>query len=420
MQHLTSLPQNAASDLEGTIKALRHDFPILKQTVHGKPLVFLDSAASAQKPLQVIQTFERVFSSQYANIHRGLHWMSERTTEAYEGVRDKVAQFIGARNRKEIIFTRNSTEAINLVAYSFGSLLKHGQAIVISEMEHHANIIPWQLLAERRHVELKIAPITEDGDLDMVALKKILSTNDVGLVSITHMSNVLGSIVNAKQVADLAHAVGAKVLFDGSQSIVHMPVDVNAIEADFYTFTAHKLYGPTGVGVLWARAEILNAMPPFMGGGDMISSVSFSHSTWADIPHKFEAGTPAIAEVIALGAAIDYVQSVGYEIIQKLEADVSSYALSELGKISGLTILGNPKKRGGVISFIMEGAHPHDIATLLDHHGVAIRAGHHCAEPLMKRLGVTSTARASFGIYSTRDDVDIFVSSLEQIRMILQ
>lgn len=395
---------------------IRAQFPILGQKVHDRPLVFLDSAASAQKPNAVIDAMADTMRTQYANIHRGLHWMSERTTEAYEGVRDQVAGFLNAPSREEIVFTRNSTEAINLVAYSLGTLLKPGQAVVISEMEHHANIVPWQMLRDRAGIELRIAPITDAGDLDLEAFKALLADGNVALVAITHMSNVLGSVTPAKQIADIAHAAGALVLFDGSQFVVHRKTDVQALGADFYTFTGHKLYGPTGIGVLWARKDLLEAMPPFMGGGDMISTVTFERSTWANVPHKFEAGTPAIIETIGLGAAIAWVESIGLDTITAHEADVTAYALKRLQDVPGLTIVGNPQDRGGVVSFTMQDVHPHDIATLLDRNGVAVRAGHHCAEPLMRRLGVTATARASFGIYTLKEEIDVLADTLVRIR----
>lgn len=399
-----------------SLRDRRADFPILGETVHGRPLVFLDSAASAQKPVQVIDAMGDAMRTQYANIHRGLHWMSERTTDAYEAVRGQVAGLIGAPAREEVIFTRNSTEAINLVAYSFGSLMRPGQAVVISEMEHHANLVPWQMLRDRTGIELRVAPITDDGDLELDALERLLADGEVALVAVTHMSNVLGTVTPARRIADIAHAAGARVLFDGSQFVVHRRVDVQAIDADFYTFTGHKLYGPTGIGVLWGRRELLDAMPPFMGGGDMISTVTFEHSTWAGLPHKFEAGTPAIIETIGLGAAISYIEAIGYEAIAAHEAALVAYALPRLAEVPGLHVVGAPAERGGVISFTMDDVHPHDIATLLDRNGIAVRAGHHCAEPLMRRLGLSATARASFALYTTREEVDALVSTLTQIR----
>nr|WP_025827599.1 cysteine desulfurase [Acetobacter persici] len=398
------------------VAAIRKQFPILSQKVHDRPLVFLDSAASAQKPDAVIDAMAHTMRSQYANIHRGLYWMSERTTEAYEAVRDQVARFLNAPSREEIIFTRNSTEAINLVAHSFGALLRPGQAVVISEMEHHANLIPWQMLRDRAGIELRVAPITDAGDIDLEALQALLADGAVALVAITHMSNVLGTVTPAKTIADMAHSAGAQVLFDGSQSVVHRKTDVQALGADFYTFTGHKLYGPTGIGVLWARRDLLEAMPPFLGGGDMISTVSFEKSTWANVPHKFEAGTPAIIETIGLGAAISWVEAIGFEAIAAHEAALTTHALARLADVPGLKVVGQPEERGGVISFTMEDVHPHDIATLLDRNGIAVRAGHHCAEPLMRRLGLTATARASFGIYTLPEEIDTLAETLVRIR----
>ena len=399
------------------ISRVRSDFPILKQLVHGKPLVFLDSAASAQKPRAVIDAMVNAMETQYANVHRGLHWMSERTTEAYEAARDAAAHLINAGDRREIVFVRNSTEAINLVAHSFGRhLLKPGQAVLISAMEHHSNIIPWQLLRDDKGIELRVAPITDAGELDMVAFEALLADGRVGLVAITHMSNVLGTYTPAERIARIAHAHGAKVLFDGSQAVVHRRVDVQAIGADFYVFTGHKLYGPTGIGVLYGRRELLEAMPPFLGGGEMISSVTYERSTWAEVPHKFEAGTPAILEGIGLRAAIEYVEAIGYDAIAAHEASLTDHALARLAAVEGLTIFGQAQDRGGVISFELDRAHPHDIATLLDRNGIAVRAGHHCAEPLMTRLGVTGTARASFAIYTTHEEIDVLADTLVKVR----
>jgi cysteine desulfurase/selenocysteine lyase len=396
---------------------IRAQFPILSETVRGKPLVFLDSAASAQKPRAVIEAMVHAMEHQYANVHRGLHWMSERTTDAYEATRDSVARLINARDRAEIVFVRNSTEALNLVAHSYGrGILKPGQAVVISEMEHHSNIVPWQMLRDAHGVELRVAPISDAGELDMDAYEALLTDGKVGLVSITHMSNVLGSYTPAARIAALAHQYGAKVMFDGSQAVVHRRVDVQALDADFYAFTGHKLYGPTGIGILWARKEVLEAMPPFMGGGDMISSVTFERSTWAQVPHKFEAGTPAILESIGLNAAIGFMDSIGYDAIAEHEASLTEHALARLSTIEGLTVIGRAQDRGGVVSFTMDGAHAHDVATLLDRQGIAVRAGHHCAEPLMQRLGLQSTARASFGIYTTHEEIDALADTLARVR----
>jgi len=403
------------------VDRIRQDFPILSQTVRGKKLVFLDSAASAQKPRAVIEAMSRAMETQYANVHRGLHWMSERTTDAYESVRDQVASLLNAPSRDEIVFTRNTTEAINLVAHSYGrGVLKPDQAVLISEMEHHSNIVPWQMLRDAHGNPLLVAPVTDAGELDMAAYESLLADGNVGLVAITHMSNVLGTYTPAARVAALAHQYGAKVLFDGSQAVVHRVTDVQAIDADFYVFTGHKLYGPTGIGVLWGRAELLDRMPPFLGGGDMISSVSFEKSSWARVPHKFEAGTPAILEAIGLGAAISYVNDIGYDTIAAHEQSLTDHALATLSAIEGLHITGRAQDRGGVISFTMDGAHAHDIATLLDRNGIAVRAGHHCAEPLMRRLGLDSTARASFALYTTHAEIDALAESLARVRSFFQ
>jgi cysteine desulfurase/selenocysteine lyase len=399
------------------VQAIRAQFPILGEKVRGKDLVFLDSAASAMKPRAVIDSMVATMETQYANIHRGLHWMSERATDAYESTRDAAARLLNARDRTEIVFVRNSTEAINLVAHSYGrGILKPGQAVVISEMEHHSNIVPWQMLRDAHGIELRVAKVTDAGELDMAAFEALLTDRKVGLVAITHMSNVLGTYTPAERIARLAHEYGAKVLFDGSQAVVHRRVDVQALDADFYVFTGHKLYGPTGIGVLWARRELLEAMPPFMGGGDMISSVTFERSTWAHVPHKFEAGTPAIIEGIALGAAIRWVEEIGYDAISAHEAALTEHALARLSAVEGVTIIGRAQDRGGVISFTLEGAHAHDVATLVDRQGIAVRAGHHCAEPLMHRLGLDSTARASFGVYTTAEEIDVLAETLTRVR----
>lgn len=399
------------------LAAIRAEFPILSETVRGKPLVFLDSAASAQKPRAVIQAMVHTMEHQYANIHRGLHWMSERTTDAYEATRDAAARLLNAADRSEIVFVRNTTEAINLLANTYGrALLKPGQAVLISEMEHHSNIVPWQMLRDSHGIELRVAPVTDAGELDLDAYAKLLEDRRVGLVAITHMSNVLGTYTPAERLVKLAHDHGAKIMLDGSQAVVHRRVDVQALDADFYVFTGHKLYGPTGIGILYGKRELLDAMPPWMGGGDMISSVSFERSTWAATPHKFEAGTPAIIDGIGLGAAIEFVESIGYDAIAAHEAALTDHALARLSAIEGLTIIGRAQDRGGVVSFTLDRAHAHDIATLLDRQGIAVRAGHHCAEPLMRRLGLDSTARASFGLYTTQAEIDALADTLVRIR----
>jgi cysteine desulfurase / selenocysteine lyase len=411
---------SAAVQIPGfDLTQIRKDFPILAQQVHGKDLVFLDSAASAQKPRVVIDAMVHVMEAQYANVHRGLHWMSERTSDAYEAVRDKTAAFLNAGAREEIIFTRNATESINLVAYTYGrTSLQPGDAIVVSEMEHHANLVPWQMLRDAHGVELRIAKITDSGEIDFDSLEAQFADGKVKLLAITHMSNVLGTYTPAERLAAFAHERGAKILLDGSQAVVHRRIDVRAIDADFYVFSGHKLYGPSGIGVLYAKRELLDSMPPFLGGGDMIASVSYERSTWAKPPYRFEAGTPAIIETIGLGAAIDYVEAIGFDAISAHERDLTDHALATLSAIEGLKILGTAQDRGGVISFTMKGAHAHDIATLLDRQGIAVRAGHHCAEPLMGRLGVTSTARASFALYTTREEIDALAAGLQRIKQI--
>jgi cysteine desulfurase/selenocysteine lyase len=399
------------------IGRIRSEFPILGQQVRGKKLVFLDSAASAQKPRAVIDAFRDAMETQYANVHRGLHWMSERTTDAYEGTRDVVASLINAGGRAEIVFVRNSTEGINLVANSYGrGVMRPGQAVVLSEMEHHSNLVPWQMLRDAHGIELRVAPVTDAGELDMAAFEALLVDGRVGLVAITHMSNVLGTYTPAERIVALAHAHGAKVLFDGSQAIVHRRVDVQALGCDFYVFTGHKLYGPTGIGVLWARPELLERMPPWMGGGDMIASVTWERSTWAHVPHKFEAGTPAIVEAVGLGAAIDYVNSIGKERIAAHEHDLLTYAQERLREINSLRLIGTARGKGPVISFEMKGAHPHDVATVIDRQGIAVRAGTHCVMPLLERFNVTATCRASFGMYNTREEVDQLAQALIKAR----
>lgn len=407
----------AKEPVRKSLAEARADFPILAEKVHGRPLIYLDSAASAQKPRAVIEAMVSAMEHQYANVHRGLHWMSERTTEAYEEARVAAARLLNAREPEEIVFVRNSTEAINLVAHSYGrGVLRPGQAVLISEMEHHSNIVPWQLLRDAHGVDLRVAPVTDAGEIDMAAFEGLLADGKVGLVAITHMSNVLGTVTPAERIVRIAHAAEAKVLFDGSQAIVHRSVDVQALDADFYVFTGHKLYGPTGIGVLWARRELLERMPPFLGGGEMISEVTFERSSWATVPHKFEAGTPAIVEAIGLGAAIRYLEEIGYPAIAAHEAALTEHALARIASVAGVRVLGAAQDRGGVVSFTLDRAHAHDVATLLDRSGIAVRAGHHCAEPLMRRFGVDSTARASFALYTTAGEVDALADALGKVR----
>jgi cysteine desulfurase/selenocysteine lyase len=400
------------------VARIREDFPILSQTVRGKPLVFLDSGASAQKPRAVIQAMVRCMEERYANVHRGAYHLSEASTADYEAARVAVARFINAGDPREVIFTGNSTAAINLVAHSWGrGVMKPGQAVLISEMEHHANIIPWQMLRDDKDIELRVARITDAGELDMDDLAAKLADGKVGLVAITHMSNVLGTVTPAERIVAMAHAAGAKVLFDGSQAAVHRRVDMQALGADFYVFTGHKLYGPTGIGVLWARLEHQERMPPFLGGGDMISSVSFAGSTWAEPPAKFEAGTPAIVEAVGLHAAVDYVTAIGMPAIEAHERRLVDHAMRRLSDITGLLLLGQAQDRGGVFSFALDNAHAHDLATLLDRAGIAVRAGRHCAEPLHTRLDVEGgTCRASFGLYTTEAEIDYLAEALTKAR----
>ncbi len=412
---MTSAQHSDANIQPFDVAKVRADFPILTRTMHDKPLVFLDSAASAQKPRQVIDAVRDVYEREYANVHRGLYEISEAVTARYEGVRETIRRYINAGHTHEIIFTRNATESINLVVASYGrSFLQEGDEVIISELEHHANIVPWQMLRDEKGIVLRIAPISDDGELIMDAFEKLLGPR-TKLVAISHMSNVLGTILPVAEITRLSHAAGAKVLLDGCQSVTHIPVDVQALGCDFYVFSGHKLYGPSGIGVLYAREELLDAMPPYMGGGDMISSVTFEKSTWAKLPHKFEAGTPAIAQAIGLGAAIDYVSALGLEQIGAHEHDLLNYGTQQLSSVDGLRLVGTAPAKASVMSFTLDFAHPHDIATIIDRAGVAVRAGHHCAQPLMARMDVPATVRASLGMYNTRADIDALVAALGEV-----
>lgn len=398
------------------VEAARRDFPILTREIHGKPLVFLDSAASAQKPRQVIDAERYIYENEYANVHRGIHYLSQICTDRMEAAREKIRVFLNAGKTGEIIFTRNATESINLVAASWGrKFLKAGDEIILSEMEHHSNIIPWQFLRDELGVVLRIAPVTDDGEFRMDAFAELLGER-TKLVAITHMSNVLGTIVPVADVVRMAHDAGAKVLLDGAQAVTHIPVDVQALDCDFYVFSGHKLYGPSGIGVLYGKEELLEAMPPYMGGGEMIRSVTFEKAEWADLPYKFEAGTPAIAQAVGLGAAVDYVKGLGLDAIGAHEADLLTYATQRLSAVEGLKIIGTAPGKASVLSFTMDCAHPHDIGTLVDRAGVAIRVGHHCAQPLMDRMCLAATARASFGLYNTRGEVDVLANSLDAVQ----
>lgn len=400
------------------IQAVRAEFPILARTMHGKQLVYLDSAASAQKPQSVIDVITHHYAHEYANVHRGAYWLSETLTEKYERARETVRAFINARSDREVVFTKGATEAINLVASSFGKRLQAGDEIVITELEHHSNIVPWQMLREERGVVLKVVPVTPEGDVELSAIEQAISDR-TKLVAIAHVSNVLGTILPIHDICRLARAAGAHVLIDGCQGIVHAPVDVQDIDCDFYAFSGHKLYGPNGIGVLYGKEELLESMPPYQGGGEMISSVTFEHTEWADLPAKFEAGTPPIVPAIGLGAAIDYVSSYDHEAISDHEQAVLHYATERLGSINSLKLVGTAARKASVVSFVVEGAHPHDMATILDRSGVCVRAGHHCAQPLMDSLGHTSTLRASFGMYNTTSDVDVLIEALEKARELL-
>ena len=397
------------------IDAIRADFPILSREIHGKPLVYLDSAASAQKPQQVIDALTFAYTDTYSNVHRGLHFLSEASTDAYEAVRQKVAGFIGAPSPDEIVLTAGATMSLNMIAHSWAlPRLQAGDEILISIAEHHANIVPWQMVAERTGAVLRAFPMDEDGSFSMQAMTAMTSEK-TRIISVPHVSNVLGTVFPLAKIAKLAKSVDALFVVDGCQGAIHMPVDVTALGCDFYVFSAHKLYGPNGVGVLWGKLEILAEMPPFMGGGDMIDRVTIEKSTYAEPPHRFEAGTPAIAEVIALGAAIDYVQSIGMAAIRAHEQEILSYAHQRLSAVDGLNIIGTAVGKSGVVSFTMDCAHPHDISTIIDRDGIAIRAGHHCAQPLMDYLDVPSTARASVGVYNTKSEFDALATSLEKV-----
>jgi len=401
------------------IAAIRQEFPVLNREVKGRPLIYFDNAATSQKPQAVIDAQVQYYSNYNSNIHRGIHTLAEEATAAYEETRDTVKSFIGARSREEIIFTRGTTESINLVAYSWGRKnIQAGDEIIISNMEHHSNIVPWQLLCEEKNAVLKIIPVNDEGELLQDEYEKLLNSK-TRLVSVVHASNALGTVNPVKQMIARAHAVGALFMVDGAQSAVHLDIDVQDLDCDFFALSAHKLYGPTGVGVLFGRKELLEAMPPFMGGGEMIKEVTLQKTTFNDLPYKFEAGTPNIADVIAFKAAIQFVLSLGREKIRRHEQDLMDYATTELEKIPGLRIIGKAKEKVSVISFVLENAHPQDIGILLDNRGIAVRTGHHCAQPLMDRYRIPGTARASFAVYNTRYEVDELVKGLQRVVKIL-
>ena len=398
------------------VEAVRRDFPILSRLVHGKPLVYLDNGASAQKPQQVIDAISRTYSTEYANVHRGLHFLSNAATDAYEGAREKVRAFLNAGSVDEIVFTKSSTEAINTVAYGYGMpKIGEGDEIVLTIMEHHSNIVPWHFIRERQGAKLVFVPVDDDGAFHIEEFEKRL-TDRTKLIAITHMSNALGTVVPVKEVCRIARERGIPVLVDGSQGAVHMPVDVRDIDCDWYVMTGHKLYGPSGIGVLYGKMDRLREMRPFQGGGEMIVEVSEEGVTYNEPPHRFEAGTPPIVQAIGLGHALDYMQAIGREAIAAHEADLTAYAHQRLSAINSLRIIGNAPGKGAIFSFELEGIHAHDVSMVIDRQGVAVRAGTHCAQPLLKRFGVTSTCRASFALYNTRAEVDALADALERAR----
>jgi cysteine desulfurase/selenocysteine lyase len=398
------------------VARLREDFPILKQTVHGNSLVYLDNAATTQKPQAVLDALTRYYTTINANVHRGVHQLSERATQEYEGARAKVQRFISAAEAREIIFVRGITEAINLVAQTYGRKnMRPGDEIIISAMEHHSNIVPWQILCEEKGATLRVIPINDEGELLLDEFERFLNPR-TKLVSVVHVSNSLGTVNPVKRITELAHSRNVPVLLDGAQSAPHMPVNVQELDCDFYTFSGHKIFGPTGIGVLYGKAKLLEAMPPYQGGGDMISSVTFEKTTYNVLPYKFEAGTPDIAGAIGLGAALDYLRGLGWDVVMAHEHELLEYATAAVSEIPGLRLIGTAKEKASVLSFVLEGVHPHDLGTVLDREGIAIRTGHHCTQPLMDRFGVPATARASFALYNTKEEIDALVRGLHKVQ----
>jgi len=398
------------------VEALRADFPILRRQVHGKPLVYLDNAATAQKPQTVIDTLSRYYEQENANIHRGVHYLSERATEEYEAARKTIQHFLNAADASEIIFVRGATEGINLVAQTYGRAnVGRGDEVLISAMEHHSNIVPWQILCEEKGAKLRVIPINDSGELIWEEFEKLLGSR-TKMVAVTHVSNALGTINPVRRIVQQAHRANVPVLVDGAQSVPHLEVDVQALDCDFFVFSGHKLYGPTGIGILYGKSALLDAMPPYQGGGDMISSVTFEKTIYNKLPYKFEAGTPHIAGGIGLGCAIGYLNGVGFESVERHEHGLLEYATQAVTEIPGLRVVGTAAEKAGVLSFVMEGIHPHDIGTILDQQGIAIRTGHHCAQPVMQRFGIPATARASFALYNTREEIDALVSGLRKVR----
>lgn len=396
------------------IQKIRSQFPILEEQVHGKPLIYFDNGATTQKPLSVIKRINDYYSKENANIHRGVHTLSQEATTAYENARTAIQNYIGAKENHEIIFTKGTTDSINLVAYSFGELLEAGDEIIISAMEHHSNIVPWQMLCERKGCQLRIIPMDEKGDLKLDEYEHLLSSK-TKMVAVTHISNSLGTQNDVKRIIEKAHAVGAKVLIDGAQSIQHTAIDVHDLDCDFFAFSGHKMFGPTGIGVLYGKEELLNQMPPYQGGGDMIKEVKLEKSTYNTLPHKFEAGTPNIAGGIGLGTAFEFLNSLDMDEVEKYEQELLEYATSKLEKIEGIQFYGQAQKKSSVISFLIEGLHPYDVGTLLDKMGIAVRTGHHCTQPVMDQFCIPGTIRASFVLYNTKEEIDVFIAALERI-----
>ena len=410
--------EEARHSVSFDVTHVRDDFPILKRRIRGRPLVYLDSAASAQKPKAVLDAMQSAHETIYANVHRGVHTLSQEATDAFEAARVKLRSFINAASADEVIFVRGATEGINLVAASYGrTFLSAGDEIILSELEHHSNIVPWQLLQAEKGIVIKVAPIDDDGNFLLPAFERLLSPR-TRLVAVTHVSNALGTVTPVRAIIEAAHRAGAKVLLDGCQAVPHMAVDMQALDVDFYAFSGHKMYGPTGIGVLYGKKELLTAMPPYQGGGEMISTVTFAKSTFKEPPHRFEAGTPAIVEAIGLGAAADYLTALGREAVRAHEQTLLAYASQRVSALPGLQIVGRAAEKAAIVSFVMEGVHAHDIGTILDRAGIAVRAGHHCAQPLMERLGLAATARASFGLYNTMEDVDALADALKIVREI--
>jgi len=419
MSTVTKIPHSVSTAPSFDVEKVRRDFPVLHQSVHGKPLVYLDNAATTQKPMAVIEAIEHYYRYDNSNIHRGVHALSERATEHYEKARVAIQRFLNAADSREIIFTRGTTEAINLVAQTYGR--KHvgsGDEVLITAMEHHSNIVPWQILCEEKGATLRVAPINDRGELQLEEFEKLLGAK-TRFVAVSHLSNALGTINPLREMIRMAHARNVPVLVDGAQAAPRMKVDVQALDCDFYAISGHKMYAPTGIGVLYGKAALLEAMPPYQGGGDMIASVTFDKTVYNRLPYKFEAGTPNIADTIALGTAIEYLEGLGLDRIEQHEHDVLTYATQSVERIPGVTIVGTAKEKAGVLSFTMENIHPHDIGTILDREGIAVRTGHHCAQPVMQRFGIPATVRASFGLYNTREEVDALAKGIHKVNEVL-